>query len=346
MQTENILTYYQYRTALTEFISQHGSADTELQDFISQNSLDTRFNITLFDVQKDALAIIKKRPPSLDQDEYKNALRSELLPRAVSGLGEVEIMRFIKSHRYQLCNGLSVVDVRMHLAQMVDGTWVPMNSTFSSAFQTYSDYRDALRDCVPSYSREPLTDLNIKVFIKRNGLDKKYGIDVATVRQDMYALPNLFGMFVLQVGSDFRQIMDSAASIQESGPSALANPDKQKSEFAKPEVALDSLDFYAVVSKAFLEYPEIMKDRKRLSGLLRDLSPKQKREINVFLQIFDLGIIEEIERQTEINHLFVHRFCKKLEEEYGTSEELAEQLVGVWCLCYGRDILHIKLNGL
>lgn len=344
MQTTNISTFFQYRQALRDLITRNGSemlSDAEMERFIKQYDLDARFGITLFDVRKDVREIVQGIP-AFDQVSYQKALRTELLPKAKTGLSDVEIDRFLQSHGYQLGYGLSVKDVRYHLEQISDGTWVPMPRTHTDAFQNYSDYQQALRKRLPPRSKEPLTDISIKVFIKRNGFDKKYGIDVATVKQDMYALPNSYQMLYLSTEVD-SPLPKTTETTQQSKPHETMAMQRPK---PKPEDLIDDRTFYDLVAKAFLDYTEIVRDRRRLSGLLRDLCPDRRREINVLLQIYDLGIIEEISRQTEINHLFVHRFCKTLIEEYGTNESLAKSMVQIWCLCYGRNILHIKCDEL
>lgn len=204
MQTTNISTFFQYRQALRDLIARNGSemlSDAEMERFIKQYDLNARFGITLYDVRKDVREIVEGIP-AFDQGSYQRALRSELLPKAKEGLSDVEIDRFLQSHGYQLGYGLSVKDVRYHLAQIADGTWVPMPRTHTDAFQNFSDYQQALRKRLPPSSKEPLTDISIKVFIKRNGFDKKYGLDVATVRQDMYALPNSYQMLYLSTAVD------------------------------------------------------------------------------------------------------------------------------------------------
>ena len=342
MQTTNISTFFQYRQALRDLIARNGSemlSDAEMERFIKQYDLNSRFGITLYDVRKDVREIVEGIP-AFDQGSYQRALRSELLPKAKEGLSDVEIDRFLQSHGYQLGYGLSVKDVRYHLAQIADGTWVPMPRTHTDAFQNFSDYQQALRKRLPPSSKEPLTDISIKVFIKRNGFDKKYGLDVATVRQDMYALPNSYQMLYLSTAVDSTSPKTTETAQQSKPPEPIVMPKP------KPEDLIDDRTFYDLVSKAFLDYTEIVKDRKRLSGLLRDLCPDRRREINVLLQIYDLGIIEEISRQTEISHLFVHRICKTQIEEYGTNESLAKSMVQIWCLCYGRNILHIKCDEL
>lgn len=344
MQTESISTYFQYREALKDLVAQNGSemlSENQIQCFIGQYDLHTRFGITVGDIKKD-LSEIVKGIPAFNHEGYQKVLKSELLIKSHDGLSDAEIDRFIKAHNYHLSFGLTATDVRQHLAKIVNGTWLPLSNGHTAAFKRYSDYQIALRGRVSPSDKEPLTDTSIKVFIRRNGFDKKYGLDVTTVKQDMYALPNSYNLLYL------RSTLNSSPPQPQHIPTRTPSPKVPRSHASrrkpKLEESIASPEFYNAVQKAFAEHSEMITDRKRLAGLLRDFCPSQRREINVFMQIFDLGIIDEISRQSEINHLFVHRICKTLIEEYGTNEELAKSMVGIWCLCYGRDILHIRCD--
>ena len=96
-----------------------------------------------------------------------------------------------------------------------------------------------------------------------------------------------------------------------------------------------------VLSDALKNHAELLADRQRVSGLLKDLFPERRREVNILLQIYDLGIVDELQRQREINQLFIQRFTGRIVNEYGTAEQLAEKMVLLWCYCYGHDCCKI-----
>ena len=80
-------------------------SEWQMQRFIDQNDLYSRFGITTAEVAKDAATILNQRPkisgtkqpPVYDLPEYKMALTKELLPIAQNGLSDHEIAQFIKS---------------------------------------------------------------------------------------------------------------------------------------------------------------------------------------------------------------------------------------------------------
>ena len=86
-------------------------------------------------------------------------------------------------------------------------------------------------------------------------------------------------------------------------------------------------------------YPDALNDRKRFSGLLKDLMPGMALQANLLLNLFDLNIHEELEKATQISNAFSYRFVKLLCDEYGISKRNADWAVAAWCTCYGEGIL-------
>ena len=335
MAQKGITTYYQYKTALTEFIAKNGNGmltDRQIQQFIFQYDLESKFGITVSEVRKDAQDILKQIPP-LMRNEYQMALRTELLPKASKGLSDYEIERFINSHGYKAILNLEKEDVRIHLAMMVNGSWTPLVSSFSKVFQTNQAYQKALRNRILPNSKEPLSETSIKVFIKRGGFDKICNLDVETVKQDMYALPNRFNVMILN-GANIIQAQNTATPVKKT-TAPVAVPAKV------PVRDVDEIMLSAIVT-TLQTRPEFLKDRQRLTSVLKDICPEKKREINILLQAYDLGILEEIERQKIIDNVFVSRFTNSMVNNFGTSETLAEAMILLWCLAYGRDILRIE----
>jgi len=87
------------------------------------------------------------------------------------------------------------------------------------------------------------------------------------------------------------------------------------------------------------QYPDSLADRKRFVGLMKDFFPGQQRQINLIITTYDLGIVEEINKTTQITNAFAFRFVKRLVDEYGVSRINADWAVSVWCVCYGNQIL-------
>ena len=94
------------------------------------------------------------------------------------------------------------------------------------------------------------------------------------------------------------------------------------------------------------EFTQILKDsknmlgdKKRFAGLVKDLMPGQTLNVNLLLALFDMGIHTEIEKTPQITNAFAYRFVKQLCDERGVSRMNADWAVSVWCVCYGRNVL-------
>ena len=88
----------------------------------------------------------------------------------------------------------------------------------------------------------------------------------------------------------------------------------------------------------FKQYPDIVNDRKRLLGYLKDIFPGEKLHINLFMSAYDNGIIKQI-NYSDLDDLFVHKMVKQLVEENGIQMDYAIDVVCLWCDVYGSRIL-------
>lgn len=349
-------TYYEYKRALTDFIIQNESvmlSEWQMQQFIDQNDLYSRFGITTTEVSQDVATILNqhpkitgiKQPPVYDLPEYKMALTKELLPIARNGLSDHEITLFIKSKPFLKQYNIEIEDVRIHLERLVDGTWTPFIATPSKQFQTNRAYQNALRLRIQANGKEPLSDTSIKLLIKRGGFDKSCGLDVETVRQDMFSLPNKYNVLVLRGANAYPVPNVQASSLKATaGPKKCSSMSSESNTVAAPIFKTFDETMRQTLSAALKGRDDLITDRHRVSGLLKDIFPERRQEVNILLQIYDLGIIDELQRQKEIDQLFVQRFTGRIVNEYGTSESLAESMVLLWCYCFGCDCCHIPNN--
>lgn len=88
------------------------------------------------------------------------------------------------------------------------------------------------------------------------------------------------------------------------------------------------------------QYPNAVADKKRFFGLMKDCFPGQQMQINLINTTFDLGIADELAKTSQITNAFAFRFVKRLVDEYGVSRINADWAVSVWCVCYGKQLLH------
>ena len=96
------------------------------------------------------------------------------------------------------------------------------------------------------------------------------------------------------------------------------------------------------------EHPDLITDKKKFTGIVKDMLPGQSLQVNLLLTLFEMGIHNEIVRVSSITNAFAFRFVKQLVDERGVSRMNADWAVSVWCVCYGKNILRkpceVKIN--
>lgn len=72
---------------------------------------------------------------------------------------------------------------------------------------------------------------------------------------------------------------------------------------------------------------------------MRDYFPNEERIVNSLLAAFNINIHFEIEKSPQQDQFFKKRFVKRLVEDHGITEELAEMAVQTWVVCFtGRTL--------
>lgn len=82
------------------------------------------------------------------------------------------------------------------------------------------------------------------------------------------------------------------------------------------------------------KYPQCLESRAKLSAILRDLYPDERREINIVLDIYECGIADKIKPLKSIDALQVQAFCRQLETEYALSAQYALRGLALWLEAY------------
>jgi hypothetical protein len=85
--------------------------------------------------------------------------------------------------------------------------------------------------------------------------------------------------------------------------------------------------------------PGIVNEKKKFTGLVKDMLPGQSLQVNLLLSLCNIGIHDEINSAASITNAFAYRFVKQLVEDHGVSRINADWAVSVWCVCYGKNIL-------
>lgn len=86
-------------------------------------------------------------------------------------------------------------------------------------------------------------------------------------------------------------------------------------------------------------YGDSIDDKKRFLGTIADLFPNDKKNLNLMIFAYNIGIAQEIQKVPKITNAFAYRFVKQLVDDYGLSRANADWVISVWCVCYGKNIL-------
>ena len=78
------------------------------------------------------------------------------------------------------------------------------------------------------------------------------------------------------------------------------------------------------------QYPQCLESRAKLSAILRDLYPSERRQINIVLDIYECGIADKIKQLKSIDALQVQAFCRQLEVEYALPAQYALRGLALW----------------
>lgn len=86
-------------------------------------------------------------------------------------------------------------------------------------------------------------------------------------------------------------------------------------------------------------YQSTIDDKKRFSGLVKDMFPNQVKNVNLLLMAYNMGIAQDMANAVRINNTVAYRYVKQLVDDYGLNRSSADWIVSVWCVCYGQKIL-------
>lgn len=91
--------------------------------------------------------------------------------------------------------------------------------------------------------------------------------------------------------------------------------------------------------KMLRNHRDVISDKKKFTGLVKDYFPEQAKYVNLLLMAYDMGIAEEMVSTSSINNTFAFKYVKQLMDNYGISRKNADWIVSVWCVCYGEKLL-------
>ena len=102
--------------------------------------------------------------------------------------------------------------------------------------------------------------------------------------------------------------------------------------------SIDS-SFGKALSERTNRYMHLANEYSKFRGILLDLLPEYKREVNVLSQLLSVGIVEDLKKERQVNQFLASRYIKKMSNDYGYDEALIKEIVNVWCKVYLDDLI-------
>ena len=94
----------------------------------------------------------------------------------------------------------------------------------------------------------------------------------------------------------------------------------------------------------FKQFPDCIATRVKLRGILADCFPTEKVKINLILNAYDEGIVDDIKKAKELSSIMFGRWKKIVIDNYGISEENATWVIDYWFSEYGVAVCNKKYN--
>lgn len=335
-----IKTYPEYMAALEKLYIDKGKVvltDTEIQNFIGINKIDTAFGVTRADVKKDLQAIDRKWHPPVSKPksqpsgpyfapkptaklttykQYIEALEA-LYVQNGKNLTDQQIAKFIADNAIDAGFGVTMADVKCDL-QIIEKK---LNVAKPTPLLSYEDYERALSSFVGQHGDKSFLDLFIKKFILAHGMDTKNPSLVSDIRMDLVFIQSKMPLASSTARSFRKQASVPAVSI----PSTIGG------------------EFKSDVATIILKHKDAFSNSTSIKGLLWDYFPDKKREINVLMILANYGMLDDMRLERTLGSVFISKYVTRVVNEYGIEKNVAMEMALVWCHGYGEGLLGKKL---
>lgn len=209
------------------------------------------------------------------------------------------------------------------------------NSSVGKQVKSYDVYMRLLEDAMLKNSKAELSDAQIYQFLSANKLDSDWGITSVEIRKDMKTIS---AKFARQERTEALRQKHSTAAAEPKSVNTASNA--HRNEKKKSGLTEEDKNMVVLLRDMLKDYPDIVEDRRRLKSAIADILPGKKKEVNLLGTLVEENIIQAIRNKNSLDQVLCDRFASILEENYGTSMELARRMVLVWFHAYGRLILN------
>lgn len=92
------------------------------------------------------------------------------------------------------------------------------------------------------------------------------------------------------------------------------------------------------LNEVYIKYPRSFETRAKLVSLLRDLFPQNRKEINLIINAYDLGIPNRLKNSQQLDLILLNSLIKCMYDEYGLERKACEDSILCWANIYGLTI--------
>lgn len=361
--------YDQYLKLLEAAIISNGKKElssNQIEQFIKSNHLDSDWNIVPSEVQKDMRAIVNKNTqfqPSISlvlpqkvkysqtsnkkvktYNTYLRLLEDEIVQNGKKELQLAQIEDFIRKYNLNSDWGIISYEVKKDMMTILNRYSRQVKSTHQPTMQlqhssvrnhsgsvtkvrSYDAYIHMLEDEILQNKKKELSDSQIGQFISANRLDSEWGITKADVLKDVEVLLSK---------------LDGQERISALRKKQLIGSDKSNNQYIekkKSGLTEEDKNTVLLLRDMLKTYPDLIENNRRLKSAIADMLFGKKKEVNLLGTLVEENIIQVIRNNSTLDQVLCYRFASILEEEYGTSMELATRMVLIWFHAYGRLIL-------
>lgn len=361
-----------------------GLSDYQIEQFIKSNHLDSDWHIIPSEVRKDMAPIVRKfepqktpitpKPtPSVNHSsssnkpkkvkgysDYLKLLESAIVQNGKKELQASQIDDFIRINSLNVDWGIVSSEVKKDMATIMKKYQSPIssapkpitppqkpgggynggrNSSVGKQVKSYDAYMRLLEEAMLKNSKAELSDAQIYQFLSVNKLDSDWGITSVEIRKDMKTIS---AKFARQERTDALRQKHSTAAAEQKNVNRAS--DAHRNEKKKSGLTEEDKNIVVLLRDMLKNYPDIVEDRRRLKSAIADILPGKKKEVNLLGTLAEENIIQAIRNKSALDQVLCDRFASILEENYGTSMDLARRMVLVWFHAYGRLILNKTID--
>lgn len=279
-------------------------------------------------------------------EEYIRKLDSTIVANGGQSLSYNQINDFIKYNHLKIDWNIEPADVIKDMKPIVERYNRIVNSRVMNnqakkpdrkMVKSYAQYMRLLETEISNKVPSLLSDFQLRMFIRKNQLDKDWGITLQDVKKDIQSLKNQNNATIQKSSSDAESIRNNSLSHTREKKNDINRISSDTRKYVSGLTREDKA-VAVQIKKLILRYPELVEDKGKLKNALADIMPEKKQQVNLLRRLIDGGILSDIDNNYELNDILCNKYVSILYSDYGTSEEIAKRMTLIWFHSYGRMI--------